>query len=86
MRGSASTLGASTPWSIPDCSVGRSLISQLLGLQIRRNCTLFRETPPEWATEGSCRIDLFMTKAERTPRDFLASKTVADLLYDTDAH
>jgi Rrf2 family protein len=47
---------------------------------IRRNCTLFGETPPEWATAGSCRIDLFMTEAERTLRDFLASKTIADLV------
>ncbi len=35
--------------------------------EIRRNCALFGETPPEWATAGSCRIDLFMTEAERTP-------------------
>ena len=48
--------------------------------EIRRNCTLFAETPPEWATAGSCRIDLFMTEAERTLRDFLASKTIADLV------
>jgi Rrf2 family protein len=48
--------------------------------EIRRNCTLFADEPPEWATEGSCRIDLFMTEAERTLRDFLASKTIADLV------
>jgi Rrf2 family protein len=48
--------------------------------EIRRNCTLFGEAPPEWATAGSCRIDLFMTEAERTLRDFLASKTIADLV------
>ena len=48
--------------------------------EIRRNCTLFGETPPEWATAGSCRIDLFMTEAERTLREFLASKTLADLV------
>jgi Rrf2 family protein len=48
--------------------------------EIRRNCTLFEDTPPEWATAGSCRIDLFMTQAERTLRDFLASKTIADLV------
>ena len=48
--------------------------------EIRRNCALFGETPPEWATAGSCRIDLFMTEAERTLRDFLASKTIADLV------
>ena len=48
--------------------------------EIRRNCALFGETPPEWAAEGSCRIDLFMTEAERILRDFLASKTIADLV------
>jgi Rrf2 family protein len=48
--------------------------------EIRRNCALFTETPPEWATAGSCRIDLFMTEAERTLREFLASKTLADLV------
>jgi Rrf2 family protein len=48
--------------------------------EIRRNCALFGETSPEWATTGSCRIDLFMTEAERTLRDFLASKTIADLV------
>jgi Rrf2 family protein len=48
--------------------------------EIRRNCTLFADSPPEWATAGSCRIDLFMTEAERTLRDFLASKTLADLV------
>ncbi len=48
--------------------------------EIRRNCALFAETPPEWATAGSCRIDLFMTEAEHTLRDFLASKTIADLV------
>ena len=48
--------------------------------EIRRNCALFGETPPEWATAGSCRIDLFMTEAERALRDFLASKTLAELV------
>ena len=48
--------------------------------EIRRNCALFGEAPPEWATAGSCRIDLFMTEAEQALRDFLASKTIADLV------
>ena len=52
--------------------------------EIRRNCALFAETPPEWATAGSCRIDLFMTEAERILRDFLASKTIADLVCEFD--
>ena len=48
--------------------------------EIRRDCALFGETPPEWATAGSCRIDLFMTQAEDVLREFLASKTLADLV------
>ena len=52
--------------------------------EIRRNCALFEGSPPEWATEGSCRIDLFMTEAERTLRDFLASRTIADLVCELD--
>ena len=48
--------------------------------EIRRDCALFEGEPPEWATEGRCRIDLFMSEAERTLRDFLASKTLADLV------
>jgi Rrf2 family protein len=48
--------------------------------EIRRNCSLFEGEPPEWATEGRCRIDLFMSEAERTLREFLASKTLADLV------
>jgi Rrf2 family protein len=47
--------------------------------EIRRNCTLFGKKPPEWATKEDCQIDLFMKEAERTLREFLASKTLADL-------
>lgn len=52
--------------------------------EIRRNCAVFDGEPPEWATEGRCRIDLFMTEAERTLREFLASKTLADLVCELD--
>ena len=52
--------------------------------EIRRNCALFEGEPPAWAAEGRCRIDLFMTEAERTLRDFLASKTIADLVCELD--
>jgi Rrf2 family protein len=48
--------------------------------EIRRNCALFGESPPEWATAGSCRIDLFMTQAQEVLREFLASKMLADLV------
>jgi Rrf2 family protein len=52
--------------------------------EIRRNCAMFAGDPPEWATEGRCRIDLFMSEAERSLRDFLASKTLADLVCEFD--
>jgi Rrf2 family protein len=52
--------------------------------EIRRNCALFEGEPPRWATEGRCRIDDFMNGAERALRDFLASKTVADLVCELD--
>jgi Rrf2 family protein len=50
--------------------------------EIRRNCALFDATAPEWATAGTCRIHAFMLDAERVLQDFLASKTLADLLCD----
>jgi Rrf2 family protein len=48
--------------------------------EIRRNCELFGGQPPEWATAGSCRIDSFMTQAQDALREFLASKTLAELV------
>lgn len=48
--------------------------------EIRRNCTLFGETPPGWAVSGPCRIHAFMEAAEQSLRRFLASKTLADLV------
>jgi len=48
--------------------------------EIRRHCALFGEAPPEWATAASCRIDVFMTQAEDVLREFLASKTLAELV------
>ena len=48
--------------------------------EIRRNCTLFGEDPPEWATAGSCRIGSFMNQAEEVMREFLASKSIAELV------
>ena len=35
--------------------------------EIRRNCAMFDGEPPEWATEGRCRIDLFMTRGRAHP-------------------
>jgi Rrf2 family protein len=48
--------------------------------EIRQNCALFGEAPPGWAVSGPCRIHAFMQEAEQTLQDFLASKTLADLV------
>jgi len=48
--------------------------------EIRRNCTLFGETPPGWAVSGPCRIHAFMEEAERELQRFLSSRTLADLV------
>jgi len=56
---------------------GRSLFACA---EIRRNCTLFGDFPPPWAVVGPCRIHAFMEEAERKLHDFLASKTLSDLV------
>lgn len=48
--------------------------------EIRRNCALFEDRPPEWAISGSCRIHAFMQEAERKLKEHLASRTIADLV------
>jgi Rrf2 family protein len=48
--------------------------------EIRQNCALFGSAPPGWAVSGPCRIHAFMEEAERRLQEFLASKTVADLV------
>ena len=48
--------------------------------EIRQNCALFEERPPEWALSGPCRIHAFMQEAERKLKEVLASKTIADLV------
>lgn len=48
--------------------------------EIRSNCALFDATAPDWATAGTCRIHAFMLDAEKVLQDFLASKTLADLV------
>lgn len=48
--------------------------------EIRRNCALFDERPPDWALSGTCRIHAFMQEAERKLKEVLASKTLADLV------
>jgi Rrf2 family protein len=48
--------------------------------EIRSNCALFDATAPSWATAGTCRIHAFMLDAEKVLQDFLASRTLADLV------
>jgi Rrf2 family protein len=47
--------------------------------EIRRHCALFDGDPPTWSVAGTCRIHLFMKEAESVLRDFLMSKSLADL-------
>ncbi|WP_420467386.1 RrF2 family transcriptional regulator [Panacagrimonas sp.] len=47
--------------------------------EIRRQCALFGQQPPGWATSGRCQIESFMAHAERELRKLLATKTLADL-------
>ena len=48
--------------------------------EIRSNCALFDATAPGWATAGTCRIHAFMLDAERVLQEYLASKSLADLV------
>ena len=48
--------------------------------EIRRNCAIYDEQPPEWAVSGHCRIHAFMLEAEQKLKDVLASKSIADLV------
>jgi Rrf2 family protein len=48
--------------------------------EIRSQCALFGEQPPEWATAGTCRIHLVMTEAEQALRAFLDTKSLAALV------
>jgi Rrf2 family protein len=50
--------------------------------EIRRNCILFGERPPTWSISGMCLIHRFMREAEHELRNFLGSKTLADLNRD----
>lgn len=47
--------------------------------EIRRNCVLFRDAPPRWATKGLCGIHATMLEAETQMKRSLASRTLADL-------
>ena len=50
---------------------------------IRRNCILYGDTPPPWATGGVCEIHAVMLKAEREMRASLARTTLADIAEST---
>lgn len=48
--------------------------------EIRRHCALFDTEPPAWSVTGMCRIHLFLKDAEDQLQNYLASKTLADLM------
>jgi len=46
---------------------------------VRHNCALFDETPPTWATHGTCAIHATMLRAEKHMRQQLENTTLADI-------
>lgn len=48
--------------------------------EIRRNCVLFADEPPKWATNGLCSIHAVMRSAEQQMRLVLAGTTLTDLM------
>lgn len=48
--------------------------------EIRRNCVLFDDNPPKWATNGLCSIHAVMRSAEQQMRLVLAGTTLVDLM------
>lgn len=52
--------------------------------EIRRNCVLFGDRPPAWATTGPCQIHAFMRGAERELKTYLSSKTLEDIGVELD--
>ena len=46
---------------------------------IRRNCVLYGENPPKWATQGVCEIHAVMLNAEKQMRASLAETSLADI-------
>lgn len=47
--------------------------------EIRASCAVFGETPPAWATRGTCSIHAVMLEAEQAMRATLRQHTLADL-------
>jgi Rrf2 family protein len=52
---------------------------------IRRNCVLYDETPPPWATSGICGIHAVFLDAEIAMRERLAQTTLQDIAAATAA-
>jgi Rrf2 family protein len=46
---------------------------------IRRQCAVFGQSPPRWATKGLCSIHAIMVEAEEAMKQTLATHTLADL-------
>lgn len=53
--------------------------------EIRKNCVLYGDTPPKWATKGVCAIHAVMIEAERKMREALASVSLKDLADEASA-
>lgn len=47
--------------------------------EVRRNCVLYRDGPPPWATGGLCAVHAVMLDAEKRMREALAATTLGDL-------
>ncbi len=50
---------------------------------IRHNCVLYKESPPEWTTTGVCEIHAVMLRAEQRMRASLAETSVSDIVRKT---
>lgn len=53
--------------------------------EVRARCALFDDSPPTWATKGTCSIHAVMLAAEKSMRDTLRQHTLADLASRTAA-
>jgi Rrf2 family protein len=47
--------------------------------EVRRNCVLYRDGTPEWATNGVCTVHAVMLEAEKRMRETLAATSLGDL-------
>lgn len=47
--------------------------------EIRGRCAIFGDSPPAWATDGTCSIHAVMLRAEKAMRDALADRSLADV-------